>query len=91
MNKHPSTALALTVAVALTTGSLLVEHPSTTDQAPGAYSDITIAEADNHRAPISRSRRLGRRPPQKARRRPVLRLRRDSAHEANKGTARPNP
>ena len=49
MNKHSSTALGLTVAIALTTGSVLVEQPSNTDQARGAYSDITIAEADNQK------------------------------------------
>ena len=51
MNKHSSTALGLTVAIALTTGSVLVEQPSNTDQARGAYSDITIAEADNQKIP----------------------------------------
>ena len=51
MNKHSSTALGLTVAIALTTGSVLVEQPSNTDQARGAYSDITIAEADNQKNP----------------------------------------
>ena len=50
MSKQSSTALGLTVAIALTTGSVLVE-PSNTDQAPGAYSDITIAEADNQKIP----------------------------------------
>ena len=51
MNKHSSTALGLTVAIALTTGSVLVEQPSNTNQARGAYSDITIAEADNQKIP----------------------------------------
>ena len=48
MNKHPSTALGLTVAIGLTTVSVLA---SNTDQARGAYSDITIAEADNQKIP----------------------------------------
>ena len=51
MNKTSSTALGFTVAIALTTGSVLVEHPSATDQAPGAYSDITIVEADSQKVP----------------------------------------
>jgi hypothetical protein len=46
------TTLGLTVAVALSAGGLLVQHPPVTKgQAPGAYSDITIAEADNQKVP----------------------------------------
>ena len=51
MNKSTSIALALTVAIPLSAGGALVEHPSYTDPAPGAYSDITIAEADNQKVP----------------------------------------
>ena len=44
MNKNPSIALGLALAIALTTGIVLAEHPSTTGKkAPGAFSDITIA------------------------------------------------
>jgi hypothetical protein len=51
MNKPTSTTLGLTVAIALSAGGVLVEHPLYTDPAPGAYSDITIAEADNQKVP----------------------------------------
>ena len=51
MNKTSSTALGVTVAIALTTGSVLVEHQSTTHQAPGAHSDITIVKADGQKVP----------------------------------------
>ena len=47
MNKPTSTALGLPLAIALSAGGVLVEHPLYTDPAPRAYSDITIAEADN--------------------------------------------
>ena len=50
MSKHSSSALGLTVAIALTTGGVLVEHPANPNEAPGAYSDITIA-ADNQNVP----------------------------------------
>lgn len=50
MNKTTST-LGLTVAIALSAGGVLVEHPLYTDPAPRAYSDITIAEADNQKIP----------------------------------------
>ena len=50
MSKHSSSALGLTVAIALTTGGILVEHPANPNEAPGAYSDITIA-ADNQNVP----------------------------------------
>ena len=39
------------MAIALSAGGVLAEHPLYTDPAPGAYSDITIAEADNQKIP----------------------------------------
>ena len=51
MNKYTSTALGLTVAIALSAGGVQVEHPLYTDPAPRAYGDITIAEADNQKVP----------------------------------------
>lgn len=51
MKKPLSTTLGLTVAIALSAGGVLVEHPSYTDPAPRAYSDITVAEADNQKVP----------------------------------------
>ena len=50
MSKHSSSALGLTVAIALTTGGILVEHPANPNEAPGPYSDITIA-ADDQKVP----------------------------------------
>jgi hypothetical protein len=50
MNKSSFTALGLTLAVALSTGAVLVRHPSPAGQAPGAYSDILIVEDDSQRA-----------------------------------------
>jgi hypothetical protein len=35
------------LALTLSTGSILVKHPSPKDKAPGGYSDITIAADDN--------------------------------------------
>ena len=50
MNKNPSIALGLTLAIALTTGTVLVIHPPATgNEAPGAYSDITIVEDETKR------------------------------------------
>jgi hypothetical protein len=58
MNKNSSTALGLILAVALTTGSVLAEHPSTIGKkAPGAYSDIMIAADETKRAPAAPSSR----------------------------------
>ncbi len=51
MTNLNSATLGLTVAIALSAGGVLVEHPLYTDPAPGAYSDITIAEADNQKIP----------------------------------------
>ena len=51
MKKPTSVALGLTMAIALSAGGVLAEHPLYTDPAPGAYSDITIAEADNQKVP----------------------------------------
>jgi hypothetical protein len=46
MNKSNFAALGLTLTVALSTGGLLLKHPVPTGSnlAPGAYSDILIAE-----------------------------------------------
>ena len=50
MNKNSSTAFGLMLAVALTTGTVLVKHPPATgNKAPGAYSDITIVQDDSER------------------------------------------
>ena len=51
MNTIYSTALGLTVAIAISAGGVLEEHQLYTDPAPGAFSDITIAEADNQKVP----------------------------------------
>ena len=51
MKKFSPTTLGLTVAIVLSAGGVLVEHPLYTDPAPGAYTDITIAEADNQKVP----------------------------------------
>ncbi len=51
MNKHAFTIFGLTAAIALSAGGVLVEHPLYSDPAPGASSDITIAEADNQKVP----------------------------------------
>ena len=51
MNKLTSAGLGLSVSIALSAGGVLAEHPLYTDPAPGAYSDITIAEADNQKIP----------------------------------------
>jgi hypothetical protein len=50
MKKPSSIALALALAVALSTGGVLVPHRPPTHQAPGAYSDIFIVEDDSQRA-----------------------------------------
>ena len=73
MNKLFPTALGLKVAIAISAGGVLVQHPLYTDPAPRAYGDITIAEADNqkvppadkagHRRPHKPLRRLVHRPP----------------------------
>jgi hypothetical protein len=47
MRRSTSTALGLALALTLSTGSILVKHPSPKDKAPGGYSDITIAADDN--------------------------------------------
>ena len=51
MKKLSPTTLGITAAIALSAGGVLVEHPLYTDPAPRAYSDITIAEADNQKVP----------------------------------------
>jgi hypothetical protein len=54
--KTISSLATLPLAVALSAGGGLVDHPKshttpTADQAPGAYSDITIAQADIEELP----------------------------------------
>ena len=49
MNKLFPTALGLKVAIAISAGGVLVQHPLYTDPAPRTYGDITIAEADNEK------------------------------------------
>ena len=50
MNKNSSIALGLTLAIALTTGTVFVKHPPATgNKAPGAYSDIMIAADETKR------------------------------------------
>ena len=49
MNKLFPTALGLKVAIAISAGGVLVQHPLHTDSAPRAYGDITIAESDNQK------------------------------------------
>jgi hypothetical protein len=51
MKKLSPTTLGLTLAIALSAGGVLVEHPLYTDPAPRTYSDITIAETDYQKAP----------------------------------------
>jgi hypothetical protein len=51
MNRSTSTVLGLTFAVALSTGAMLVKQPVSKDLAPGAYSDILIAEDSPRQAP----------------------------------------
>ena len=64
MNKVTFTTLGLTVAIGLSAGGVLVEHPLYTDPAPGAYSDITIAEADNQKVPTTTDEKGVTSPPQ---------------------------
>jgi hypothetical protein len=48
MNNNSTTVLVLTLAIALTTGTILVKHPTAIgNKAPGAYSDITIVQDDS--------------------------------------------
>ena len=49
MNKLFPTALGLKVAIAISAGGVLVQHPLYTDPAPRAYSDITIAKPTTKR------------------------------------------
>jgi hypothetical protein len=51
MNKLFPTALGLQIAIAISAGGVLVQHPLFPDPAPRVYSDITIAEADNQKVP----------------------------------------
>ena len=51
MNNNSFTLMGLTIAIALVTGNQMVEHPSSKGENPGAFSDITIAEADNQKVP----------------------------------------
>jgi hypothetical protein len=47
MTRSTSTVVGLALALTLSTGSVLVKHPSPKDKTPGGYSDITIAADDN--------------------------------------------
>ena len=51
MNKLFPTALGLKVAIAISAGGVLVQHPLYTDPPLRTYGDITIAEADNQKVP----------------------------------------
>lgn len=52
MNRSKAIAPGLAVAIALSAGGVLLDYPPYTDSAaPGARSDITIAEADNQKIP----------------------------------------
>lgn len=64
MTKLSSIAQGLTVAIALSAGGVLTEHPLYTDPAPRAYSDITIAEADNQKVPTATDEKGVTSPPQ---------------------------
>jgi len=44
-------ALAITLALALSTGAVLLKHPLPKGLAPGAYSDIVITQDDTRKAP----------------------------------------
>ena len=50
MNKFHSITPRMMLAVALSIGAVLVPHRSSTDQAPGAYSDIVIVQNGDHKA-----------------------------------------
>jgi hypothetical protein len=64
MNNNSSMLLGLTIAVALVTGSQMVEHPFSKGEAPGAFNDITIAEADNQKVTTGTEADKGLPPPQ---------------------------
>ena len=66
MKKLSPTTLGLTAAIALSAGGILVEHPLYTDPAPRAYSDITIAEADNQKVPPASADKAVTPPPPQA-------------------------
>jgi hypothetical protein len=63
MKKLSPTTLGLTVAIALSAGGVLVEHPLYTDPAPRAHIDI-IAEADNQKIPPESADKAVTPPPQ---------------------------
>jgi hypothetical protein len=63
MKRSHSTALGLTVAIALSTGGVAVEHPLHTDPAPRTYGDIVIAEADNQKIPPDTADKTATSPP----------------------------
>jgi hypothetical protein len=64
MKKLFPTALGLNVAIAITAGAVLIQHPLSTDSAPRAYSDIIIAEADNQKVPTTTDEKGVTSPPQ---------------------------
>jgi hypothetical protein len=49
MNKSFSVACGLALAVALSTGGVLLKHPLPQGLAPGAYNDILIVENETQR------------------------------------------
>ena len=64
MNNNSFTLMGLTIAIALVTGNQMVEHPSSKGENPGAFSDITIAEADNQKVPTGNETDRDLPPPQ---------------------------
>jgi hypothetical protein len=58
MNKSSATVLGLTIAIAMSAGGVVQEHPLYTDPAPRVYSDITVAEADNQKVPLDESKSM---------------------------------
>ena len=64
MNKLFPTTLGLNVAIAITAGGVLIQHPLSPDPAPRAYSDIIIAEADNQKVPTATDEKGVTSPPQ---------------------------
>ena len=64
MNKLFPPALGLNVAIAISAGGVLVQHSLYSEPAPRAYSDITIAEADNQKVPTTTDEKGVTSPPQ---------------------------
>ena len=68
MNRLFPTALGLKVAIAISAGGVLVQHPLYTGPAPRTYGDITIAEADNQKVPPESADKPVAPPPRRVRR-----------------------